>query len=723
MPKSRERQMLRGVGNAATGVSPVGRLARFSLALLLAIGSACGNHSGGDAEVIDSGGTDLGGGGPTQALASVEAFSRTAFPLLRQHCETCHAGSGPGTPAIAHLDPTTAHAAVVDHQKANLSNPASSRIVRRLVSDFHYCWGDCVTDGAQMLAAVEAWAAAVAASGTGGGGGGTQVDSIASESARLADGVEDVGQARVTDNLIALYDFKELTGSVARDTSGVAPAMDLELTGDAALISAYGIDFEGGRATATRAASRKLYDRIAETQNGTQQYAVEAWVAAANVTQEGPARIISYSNGSGSSNFILGQVMYNYVFRNRSVNPEVSGNGSPELQTADADQDLQATLQHVVMSYDQYRGRRIWVDGRFTDDVDEVEATRLWNWSGEHALVLGNTTSDDRPWLGQVRLLAIYEYVLSEAQILQNFAAGVGKRVLLRFDVSRWGGPGAYVEFVASELDDASYLFCQPTLVAPAASGLRVAGLRVAVNGVVPISGQGFVNVDMLVTQTHQQLSRGCSVILKDQGPAADLFSIEFEYLGSFEDPFVPPTPPPLPVPSFDDEPPPVEGVRSFERIRETMAALTGVDPNDPEPQATFDELRQQLPGTSDLRSFSASQQVAISKLALEFCDAMVESPGLRDAFFGPFPFDSPAALAFGSAANRDRVIDALVDRMLGVAVANQPSRDEVRPILDELATGLVAGCDAASCGPERTRNVTKALCSAVLASAAVSVH
>jgi hypothetical protein len=101
----------------------------------------------------------------------------------------------------------------------------------------------------------------------------------------------------------------------------------------------------------------------------------------------------------------------------------------------------------------------------------------------------------------------------------------------------------------------------------------------------------------------------------------------------------------------------------------------------------------------------------------------MVESPALRDAFFGPFPFDSPAALAFGSAANRDRVIDSLVDRMLGVALASQPTRDEVRPILDELLTGLVAGCDAASCGPDRTRTVTKALCSAVLASAAVSVH
>ncbi len=37
-------------------------------------------------------------------------------------------------------------------------------------------------------------------------------------------------------------------------------------------------------------------------------------------------------------------------------------------------------LQHVVMTFDQFRGRRIYVNGRWTDDLDESDAGRLWTW-------------------------------------------------------------------------------------------------------------------------------------------------------------------------------------------------------------------------------------------------------------------------------------------------------------------------------------------------------
>ena len=46
-------------------------------------------------------------------------------------------------------------------------------------------------------------------------------------------------------------------------------------------------------------------------------------------------------------NFTLGQVLYNYNFRNRNIDPRISDSGRPALQTSDADQDLQATLQQI----------------------------------------------------------------------------------------------------------------------------------------------------------------------------------------------------------------------------------------------------------------------------------------------------------------------------------------------------------------------------------------
>ena len=660
---------------------------------------------------------------------SVQAFSQTVYPIVRDRCATCHAGAGPGSPSIAHPDPDTAFTATVNSQKVNLTTPNRSRLVRRLAADFHYCWSDCAMNGMEMEAAIAAWAETLALAapppGSGGTpGGGGAVELIASEPLGLGDGEEDLGAERYSGNLIAFYDFKEGTGAVAHDTSGVEPAMDLTLTG-ASWMSNYGIQIETGKASATRLASKKLYDRIANVETGTQQYSVESWVIPANTTQEGPARIITYSSNSGTRNFHLGQTLYQYDFRNRSVLPEIDGNGKPALVTYDADRDLQATLQHVVITYDQYRGRRIYVNGLFTDDVDEQGASRLWNWDPNHTFVLGNEPSNDRLWLGKLQLVAVYDLALTQAQIEQNFDAGVGKRLIMRFDVSRWAGAGSFVEFMVSELDAFSYLFCQPTFVSPNAAGFRVSNLRIAVNGVVPVSGQSFQSVDALVSEPRQLLSRQCSIIAKDHGAADDLFSVEFESLANFQDP-VDPGPPPVPPIEVFGDPLPREGLRDFDRVNTTMASLTGVDPNSASVRDTFAELEQQLPGTFDLRTFSSSQQVGIAKLALEYCDAMVESNALRTAFFGTTPafqFDQPVATAFSDQTKRDLVIDRLVDRMFNANVAYQPNRNETRPVLDGLISELTAACATQTCDATRTRNIVKGLCAAVLSSAAVTVH
>jgi hypothetical protein len=569
-----------------------------------------------------------------------------------------------------------------------------------------------------MQGAIEEWALLVDFAG----GGGQNVQGLVSENLTLADGFEDQGADRYMDNVIAFWDFKEGSGSVARDTSGVAPAADLALEGPT-LMSSYGIRVESGRAIATQAASRKLYDLLAEPAHGSQQYTLEAWIANANTVQDGPARIVGYAADSDSRNFGLGQVTYYYNFRNRSVNPEVNSNGNPALQTADADRDAQATLQHVVVTYDPYRGRRIYVNGAWTGDVDEVDAFPLWNWSQGHRIVMGNDPSNDRPWQGTIRLVAIYRYALTDAQIRQNFEAGVGKRILMRFDVSRWAGAGAYLEFVVSELDDYSYLFCQPSFHSPSVTNARVGKLRVMVNGQSPVSGQGFVNVDTVVTSTAQQISPLCAVILKDTGPQTDVFTIDFEYLASFQSPKTPPPIPPLPPRQFG-APLPTEGLRDFRRINESMAAVTGVSPNTASVRATYEGITKQLPVSFDLRTFASAQQVAVTKLSLDYCDALVDTPGLRSAFFGNIvDFAAPATTAFASQATRDALVQRLVDRVIGQNVAYQPGFAEVQPILDGLIADLTAGCTAATCDAERTRTVVKSLCSAALASAAATVH
>ncbi len=684
--------------------------------------AASGSGAGSSGGSAGSGGGIVGGGG----TGGEAAFQSTVYPLLTEHCTNCHSGGGPGFPDLSHPDVGTAYRATIDNQKVNLNNPAASRVAVKLPDENHNCWSaDCNADAAEMTAAVTAWANMVSDPNAGGGntggapgGGNGQVISSFQNSFANA---QQAANTRFENNIIALWEFEEGEGNVAADTSGMAPAMDLTLEG-VDWVSGGGIEIQSGAATADRADSIKLFNMIASG-SGTQQYSIEAWIIPANTSQEGPARIVSYSQGTGRRNFTMGQEMYNYNFRNRNVSDNSNLQGTPALVTADADEDLQATLQHVVMTYDPTNGRRIYVNGVNTGDEDPIEGALLANWNPEYTFLLGNETSGNRLWLGQFKLVAIYNMAISPAQIAQNYLAGAADKFTLRFGLDEWLEAGSYVELEVSEFDAFSYLFCFPTISLPNPNGTMVEHLRVAVNGVAPVQSQSFRAVSELVDEANERVSERCSLVPKDLGVQNDMFSIWFDRLGANSMPMVedPPTP------AVDDsiaDPLPDIFVRNFAQVNDTMSTLTGVPALAGAVADTFEELTQQLPANNDVRSFVSSQQVAISKLALEYCDLMVDSAALRQAFFGAaFEFNQPSATAFSTQAKQDLIINALINNMIGTGLADQPTPQEAAPILDGLIDGMTAGCNANNCDAERTRGIVKGACSAVLSSAAVHIQ
>ncbi|EGV49833.1 hypothetical protein Rifp1Sym_fs00060 [endosymbiont of Riftia pachyptila (vent Ph05)] len=165
---------------------------------------------------------------------------------------------------------------------------------------------------------------------------------VLSKALQLGDGVIASGGSRYESNQIALYEFKIGEGTTVYDTSGVEPALNLTLSGDVSWVSGWGLNFAGGKVQGSTSASRKLIELI----QATGEYSIEAWVVPANVTQEGPARIVSYSGGVDTRNFTLGQTRYNYDFLQRTEQTEADG--EPGLSTADADERLQAAEQHIV---------------------------------------------------------------------------------------------------------------------------------------------------------------------------------------------------------------------------------------------------------------------------------------------------------------------------------------------------------------------------------------
>lgn len=647
-------------------------------------------------------------------------FANTVYPLLTAHCAGCHVESAANaqSPFFASADVDAAYAAA--KTKIDLETPASSRLVVRLRSEFHNCWsGNCQSDAAEMEAAISAFAGQIPLTGV-------DPQLVTSKALSVTDGIVASGGSRYENDVIALYEFKTGTGSTAFDTSGVDPALDLNLIGDVKWVGGWGIEINNGKAQGSTTASRKLHDLI----TATGEYSIEAWVVPANVTQEGPARIVSYSAGTGVRNFTLGQTQYNYDFLHRSSNTDA--NGEPALSTADADEDLQATQQHVVVTYDPVNGRRIYVNGVFTDDLDPVPGGNLIDWDNSFALVLGNEVSGDRQWQGNLRLVAIHNRALTPEQVAQNFAAGVGEKFFLLFSVAHLTGvPESYILFEVSQFDNYSYLFNEPRFISldPAAApdNIPLSGMRIGVNGKEAAVGQAYVNLDTVISSTFyrpagQTLSNIGTVIPLDKGPQQDEFFLTFEVLGSHThvvlepQPLQPGTPPDLP-------PVPDIGLRTYDEINATMAAVTGVSTQQAAVKTTYATIRQQLPGVESIEGFLSAHQMAIAQLAIEYCNALLDNNGQisRSAYFPTFDFTRTADTAFDTAAQRDAVIVPLLASIMGTGLTTQPDPVAVTGELNNLIAGLTACASgpAPSCATTgRTQEIVKATCAATLGSA-----
>jgi hypothetical protein len=654
--------------------------------------------------------------GASKAFPATPAlFATTVYPVVQEYCSRCHAPTAASaqSPYFASSDIDEAYAAV--KVKIDLDNPAQSRLVLRLRNEFHNCWSDCAADADEMQAAISAFAAQVPA---------TQIDAslVLSKALGMYDGTVASGGNRYTSNLIGLWEFKTGRGSTVYDTSGVDPALNLTLSGDVTWVGGWGINVRSGKAQGSTTASRKLHDLIA----ATGEYTIEAWVAPGNVAQE-EARIVSYSGGTTTRNFMLGQTLYSYDFYNRSSSTDQAGD--PKLTTAAADEDLQATLQHVVATYDPVNGRRIYVNGEYTGDADPSAGGNIADWDDTFAFVLGNEVSGDRQFQGIFRLVAVYNRALTQEQVRTNFDAGVGEKYFVLFSVAHLVGvPQSYIMFEVSQFDSYSYLFDKPTFISldPAAKPgtIPIAGMRIGINGTEPDVGQAYRTLDTSITDSEygpmgQQLSTIGTVIALQKGPDADEFFLTFDVLGTNTnvrlDPVpLAPGPPPDVLRSADI------GLRVFDRINATMSRLTGVSAQAPAVKTTFDTVKQALPTVESIDTFVSAHPVAIAQLSIQYCNTLVDDTTARAAYFPGFDFSAAPATAFGP-AGRGIVLDSLVNHMMLANMGTDPDPTDVRTELDGLITGLTS-CGN-SCPAGRTATVVKATCAALLGSAVTLIN
>jgi hypothetical protein len=642
-------------------------------------------------------------------------FNDHIYPLAQTYCASCHSPSAiaPQAPFFASQDIEEAYLAT--QKVINIDNPIQSRLVIRLGSEFHNCWSNCQVNSNEMLAAITAMSNEIETN--------TIADEmVISKALKLTDGVVASSGGRFETDVIALYQFKTGKSNTAYDTSGISPAANLTLSGDYEWLGSWGIKLNNGKAQASTASSKKLHDLI----TATGKFSVEAWVTPSNVVQEGPARIISYSASETQRNFTLGQTQYNYDFMLRSQ--QTSLNGEPALSTPNADEVLQATLQHVVLTYDATNGRQMYVNGKLIEVIDE-NVSPLSAWDDSFALILGQEATNNNVWQGSVRLLAIYNNVLTQEQIQQNYDIGVGEKFFLLFSISEQANlDNTFIVFEVSQFDSYSYLFNNPSIVNldnnPLPEPLAIAGIKLGLNGKEAAQGQAFSNIDMTISASENitaplPISTLGTIISIDKSAQNDEFFLSFEQLGEFSHITIPGEliiTPQQPAETKTSD----IGIKNFAEINATMSALTGVPAQTTKVSSVYQLVQRQLPSIDNIETFISAQQMGITQLAIGYCDSAMDDNTLVNTWFPGVDLTKTPDDVF-SINNRVQFITPLINKLMPLDIATQPEKNAIATEISSLITRL-SSCEG-TCESDRSKTIAKASCTAIVASAVTLVQ
>ena len=234
---------------------------------------------------------------------------------------------------------------------------------------------------------------------------------------------------RVEQGLILLYDFDEGSGDTVVDRSTVEPKHDLTIAHvEHVTWSADHLTIHQATSLSTSGAATKIYSRILASGELT----IEAWVKPARLVSLGtpPDRIITMSQGPSSRNFLLGQ-------DGTSSGPAYSGrlrlddedNGNPTVNTPVG--SATTLLQHVVFVHRSDGSEAIYLDGveqaLSVDDAEVPNFTRdgqFTTWNPGFPIYLANEATNNREWLGELHLIAIYDQALDQDEVQQNYVVG-----------------------------------------------------------------------------------------------------------------------------------------------------------------------------------------------------------------------------------------------------------------------------------------------------------
>lgn len=161
-----------------------------------------------------------------------------------------------------------------------------------------------------------------------------------------------------------------------------------------------------------------LHERL----QGAAGLTIAVHVRSDTLFQQGPARIISLSNGPAERNFTLGQQRDAAVLRLRTP---VTGQNGSDPQTSAPGVIWPGEDVFLVATYDG-AAFRIYADGVLAGER-ALAAGDFAGWAPDHVLIYGNETTGDRPWRGQLYDAAIFDRALTRDEIEGLTPEGLAK--------------------------------------------------------------------------------------------------------------------------------------------------------------------------------------------------------------------------------------------------------------------------------------------------------
>lgn len=221
---------------------------------------------------------------------------------------------------------------------------------------------------------------------------------------------------RVVQNQIAFYTFESDYDGVVHDRSESGEPLNLRIDKPQNTLVRNGKTFVS---SSVLMASDGPATRVTSALRKSNELTVEIWMTPFDLKQSGPARIVSLSGDPSQRNFTLGQDKGRLEIRLRTSSTD--SNGQPS--TLGPENTLTTKLAHVVFTRAADGAVSLYQDGKKI--VSANVAGDFSNWSDDFRLSIANEITGDRPWLGDLHLVALYSRALSDAEVAQNFSAGV----------------------------------------------------------------------------------------------------------------------------------------------------------------------------------------------------------------------------------------------------------------------------------------------------------